>query len=112
MRKRNLTLSRRRLLMTASVLALPLSAGTAAVQTRRITIDKMAFSPPEIEAMAGDTIEWINNDAFAHTATVKGGFEVMLPSKDSGSVVVEKAGIVDYYCRFHPNMKGRIKVSL
>ena len=35
----------------------------------------------------------------------------MLPPKKSGSVVVEKAGAVDYYCRFHPNMKGRIKVT-
>jgi hypothetical protein len=56
----------------------------------------MAFSPAEIEAKAGDTIEWINNDVFAHTATVQGGFEVMLPPKKSGSAVVEMAGTVDY----------------
>lgn len=98
------------MLLTA-VLALPIGTGTARAQTLRIMIDKMAFSPLEIEAKAGDTIEWINNDVFAHTATVKGGFEVMLPPRKSGSVVVEKAGTVDYYCRFHPNMKGRIKVG-
>jgi plastocyanin len=103
-------LTRRHLVMTA-VLALPIGAGTAGAQTLRISIDKMAFSPAEIEAKAGDTIEWINNDAFAHTATVKGGFEVMLPPKKSGSVVVATAGTVDYYCRFHPNMKGRIKIT-
>jgi plastocyanin len=103
-------LTRRHLVMTA-VLALPIGASTAAAQTLHITIDKMAFSPAEIEAKAGDTIEWTNNEAFAHTATVKGGFEVMLPPKKSGSVVVDKAGTIDYYCRFHPNMKGRIKVA-
>ena len=103
-------LTRRHLLMTA-VLALPLNAGAAGARTLRVTIDKMAFSPAEIDAWAGDTIEWVNNDAFAHTATVKGGFEVMLPPKTSGSAVMEKAGMVDYYCRFHPNMKGRIVVS-
>jgi plastocyanin len=103
-------LTRRHLVMTV-VLALPIGAGTAKAQTLRITIDKMAFSPTEIEARTGDTIEWINNDAFAHTATVKGGFEVMLPPKKSGSVVVGTAGTVDYYCRFHPNMKGRIKIA-
>jgi plastocyanin len=96
--------------MTA-VLARPISAGPARAQTQRITIDKLAFSPTEIEAKVGDTIEWVNNDAFAHTATVKGGFDVMLPPKKSGSVVLEKAGTVDYYCRFHPNMKGRITVT-
>lgn len=103
-------LTRRHLLMTA-VLALPTGAGTAQAQTLSVTIDKMAFSPPEMEAKVGDTIEWINNDAFAHTATVKGGFEIMLPPKKSGSVVMEKEGTVDYYCRFHPNMKGRISVT-
>lgn len=102
--------TRRHMLLTA-VLALPIGAGTARAQTLRVTIDKIAFSPLEIEAKQGDTIEWINNDVFAHTATVKGGFEVMLPPKKSGSVIMEKAGTVDYYCRFHPNMKGRIKVS-
>lgn len=110
MRKENFMLTRRHMLFGA-VLALPIGAGTAEAETLRVTIDKMAFSPTEIEAKAGDTIEWINNDAFAHTATVKGGFEVMLPPKKSGSVVVAKAGTVDYYCRFHPNMKGRIKVA-
>jgi plastocyanin len=96
--------------MTA-VLALPIGVRTASAQTLRITIDKMAFSPVEIEARAGGTVEWTNNDAFAHTATVKGGFEVMLPPKKSGTVVLDKAGAIDYYCRFHPNMKGRIKVA-
>lgn len=102
-------LTRRHIMLTV-VLALPVGAGTARARTLRITIDNMAFSPFEIEANAGDTIEWINDDAFAHTATVKGGFEVMLPPKKSGSVIMEKAGTVDYYCRFHPNMKGRIAV--
>lgn len=103
-------LTRRHLLMTA-VLALPIGAGTARAQTRRIAIDKLAFSPLEVEAKVGDTIEWVNNDTFAHTATAKGGFDIMLPPKKSGSAVMDKAGVVDYYCRFHPNMKGRITVT-
>lgn len=88
-----------------------LGAGVAEAETIQVTIDKMVFSPNDIEVKAGATIEWINNDILAHTATVKGGFEVMLPPKKSASLVVEKAGLFDYYCRFHPNMKGRIAVS-
>jgi len=76
-----------------------------------VTIEKMAFSLAEISAKVGDTIEWVNKDAFAHTATVKGGWEVMLPVKKSGSIAVEKAGTINYYCRLHPNMKGRIMVT-
>ncbi len=94
-------------------LALALAASVAAAQPKTITVtvDKMAFSPATIEAKVGDTVEWVNKDAFAHTATVKGGWEVMLPIKKSGSVTVDKAGTIDYFCRFHPNMKGTINVA-
>ena len=71
----------------------------------------MAFSPTEISAEVGDTIEWVNKDAFAHTATVQGLWEVMLPVDKSGSITVDKAENIDYFCRFHPNMKGRITVT-
>ena len=106
-----MTLLSRRLLKITAVLAPILGAGMAQAETIQITIDKMVSSPADIEAKAGDTIEWVNNDILAHTATVKGGFDVMLPPKKSASLVEEKAGTIDYYCRFHPNMKGRITVS-
>lgn len=102
--------SKRHMWLTA-LLALIFSAGLAEAATIEVTIDKMAFSPADIEAKVGDTIEWVNKDVFVHTATVKGGFEVMLPVKKSGSVTVDKAGAFDYYCRLHPNMKGRITVT-
>lgn len=77
-------------------------------ETIQVVIDKLIFSPAEISVKVGDTIEWVNRDKLAHTATVKGGWEVMIPAGKSGSLVVEKAETVDYYCRFHPNMKGRV----
>ena len=87
--------------------------GTAPVQaeTIRVTIDKLVFSPASVEAKVGDTIEWVNKDVFAHTATVKGGWEVMIPPKSTGRITLKTAGAVDYFCRFHPNMKGRLDVS-
>ena len=84
---------------------------SAHAETITVTIEKMAFSPTEISAKVGDTIEWVNKDAFAHTATVKGGWEVMLPVKKSGSITFDEAETIDYFCRFHPNMKGRITVT-
>lgn len=105
-------LSRRRLLVLAPVaLALPVGAVSAHAETITVTVDKMVFSPTEINAKVGDTIEWVNKDAFAHTATVKGDWEVLLPVKKSGSIIVGKAETIDYYCRFHPNMKGKITVT-
>ena len=42
----------------------------ALADTIQVTIDKLVFAPAEISAKVGDTIEWVNKDAFAHTATV------------------------------------------
>ncbi|MBZ9896341.1 cupredoxin family copper-binding protein [Mesorhizobium sp. BR1-1-6] len=92
-------------------LALVLAAGPAPAATIEVTIDKLVFSPASVEARVGDTIEWVNKDAFAHTATVKGGWEVMIPPKAKGKLTLKTAGAVDYFCRFHPNMKGRLIVA-
>ena len=72
---------------------------------------ELVFTPKEVTAKVGDTIEWINKDNLAHTATVKGGWEVMIPAKKTGSFVVEAPGSFDYYCRLHPNMKARLTVA-
>ena len=98
-------------LLLIAMPTLILSAGMAPAATIEVTIEKMAFSPAEIDAKVGDTIEWVNKDAFVHTATVKGIWDIQLPVRKSGSVVVDRAGAFDYYCRFHPNMKGRITVK-
>lgn len=101
----------KRRLLVISLAILAGGVGSVQAETITVTVDKMAFSPAEISAKVGDTIEWVNKDSFAHTATVNGGWEVMLPVKKSGSVVVDKAGTIAYICRFHPNMKGTITVS-
>ncbi|BAB53762.1 cupredoxin domain-containing protein [Mesorhizobium japonicum] len=91
--------------------ALALMAAPAAAATIEVTIDKLVFSPATVEAKVGDTIEWVNNDVVAHTATVKGGWDVMIPPKKSASLTLKAAGAVDYFCRFHPNMRGHLDVS-
>jgi plastocyanin len=103
-------LNRRQLLAAGAAV---LAGGTLARAhngTVHVTIDKLAFQPAEIEVKAGETIEWTNRDPFAHTATVKGGWEVSIPPGKSATHVVTADDSVDYYCRFHPNMTGRIKV--
>ncbi|RWE85542.1 MAG: amicyanin [Mesorhizobium sp.] len=79
--------------------------------TIEVTIDKLVFSPASVQAKVGDTIEWTNKDILAHTATVKGGWDVMIPAKWKRKVTLKAAGEVDYFCRFHPNMKGHIGVA-
>lgn len=80
--------------------------------TIEITMENLVISPAEISAKVGDTIQWVNKDVFAHTATAKNGdFEVMLPPKKSAASVLKKAGTVEYYCRYHPNMKATLKIA-
>ncbi|TSE03441.1 amicyanin [Mesorhizobium intechi] len=91
--------------------SLALMTAPAAAATIEVTIDKLVFSPATVEAKVGDTIEWVNKDVVAHTATVKGGWEVMIQPKKSANLTLQAAGSVDYFCRFHPNMKGHVNVA-
>jgi plastocyanin len=93
------------------VVVLSMGAVPAHAETVQVTIDKLVFSPSVINAKVGDTIEWVNKDILAHTATVKGAWEVVIPAGKSASLVLQKAGSFEYYCRFHPNMKGRVTVA-
>src|ERR1700743_44910 len=84
----------------------------AHAETIQITMENLVISPAESSAKVGDTIEWINKDVFAHTATAgNGDWDVTLPPKKSGVLVLKKAGTLDYYCRFHPNMKAMLIVA-
>jgi plastocyanin len=85
---------------------------SALAASLQITMENLEIAPAEVSAKVGDTIEWVNKDAFAHTATARNGdWDVMLPPKKSGSLVLKKAGTFDYFCRFHPNMKATLTVA-
>jgi len=95
--------------IAALTLGISVSAHAATIQ---ITMENLVISPAEATAKVGDTIEWINKDVFAHTATARNGdFDVMMPPKQTVTSVVKKAGTVEYYCRFHPNMKAVLKIE-
>jgi plastocyanin len=89
----------------------PIPVRAVRADTIKVVIDKLVFSPAEINAKVGDTVEWVNKDILAHTATVRGAWDVMIAADKTASVVLKNAGAVDYYCRFHPNMKGRMVVA-
>src|SRR5690606_14175240 len=93
----------------ASVLA---SGGTSRAHngTIHVKIEDLAFVPANIEAAVGERIEWTNLDPFDHTATVKGGWDIVIPAGQVATRVVEAGDTVEYYCRYHPNMTGTIKV--
>ncbi len=96
-----------------AVALLTLTAATipADAKTVQVTINDLVFSPAEIHAVVGDTIEWINKDALKHTATAKGHWDVPIPAGATASVRLKTPGSVDYLCRIHPTMTGRIVVA-
>ena len=68
--------------------------------------------PAEITAHVDDIIEWVNSDFVAHRATARNGpWDVLIPVNGKKTVVLKAEGTVEYYCKFHPNMTGRILVS-
>jgi plastocyanin len=80
--------------------------------TIQIVMESLAVSPAEASAKVGDTIEWVNKDVFVHTATARNGdFDVTMPPKKTVTSVLKKAGTIEYYCRFHPNMKAVLNVA-
>jgi plastocyanin len=88
---------------------LPVSAPAATIQ---ITVQNLVNTPAQVNAKVGDTIEWINKDVLAHTATARNGdWDVTIGPNKTGRVVLKKAGEVDYYCKFHPNMTGHLTVA-
>jgi plastocyanin len=96
-------------LLTALTLAMSVSAHAATLQ---ITMENLVISPAEASVKVGDTIEWINKDIFAHTATARNGdWNVTIPPKTTVTSVLKNAGSIDYYCRFHPNMKATLVVA-
>jgi len=93
------------------LLQIALAAPSSAGEVARVTINGLAFSPPEIQAKVGDTIEWVNGDFVDHTATAKNGeWDVRIVAGKSAQLQLTHAGSFAYFCRIRPNMTGTIHV--
>ncbi len=56
-------------------------------------MEKLGFVPSEVSAHVGDTIEWINADFVAPTATAR---DVLIPAKTTKTIVLKAEGMLDY----------------
>ena len=103
---------RRTAVRTFGALLFALAAGQARAEVIHVKIENLGFTPADVTAHVGDTIEWINSDFVAHTATARDcSWDVLIPINTTRSVVLKTAGMVTYFCKFHPNMTGRIAVG-
>ncbi|MEE8110949.1 MAG: plastocyanin/azurin family copper-binding protein [bacterium] len=89
-------------------------AGTAEGETLRVTIVDFAFDPAKLTVKVGDTVEFINQDGYPHTATreAKDGFDTAaLNTGQSMKITFKKTGVFHYGCSIHPSMEGTIEVK-
>jgi plastocyanin len=78
----------------------------------QIKIKNLVFAPAQVTAHVGDSIEWVNEDFIAHTATARNkDWDVNIAVGRTERVTLQHAGKIEYYCRFHPNMVATIDVQ-
>src|SRR5687767_6206645 len=98
------------ILAGASLAALPGLPRAAAVAPalHRVVIAKMKFGPVPRNQRVGDTIVWVNQDMFRHTATARDrSFNLDLQPKASAKMVIRRPGTIAFYCIYHPGMTGQ-----
>jgi plastocyanin len=88
------------------------AAMPASAETITVTIENLSFKPAEVKAKVGDTILWVNKDVLDHTATARDkSFDIIQGANKSVSQTLTKAGSFDFYCKYHPNMTGRLVIE-
>ena len=96
------------------IAALLATTAAEAKQTQRsatVAVDKLAFGAIPANMRVGDSIVWANRDIFRHSATAAGHFDVDLPPGTRRRMVLRRAGAFTFMCKYHPGMKGMLKVS-
>ena len=88
-------------------------APSATPSTIEVAIQGLAFNPAEITVPLGSTIIWHNKDSVTHTVTAQDKMfnSGSLSGDDTFSYTFEQKGTFEYYCMFHPHMKGKVVVE-
>lgn len=85
----------------------------AGSKTHIVEISQFKFWPETLTVQEGDMIIWRNLDVVPHTATeLSREWDSGNLGKDNEwSMVVDATGRQDYFCVFHPSMKGSIIIE-
>lgn len=90
------------------------STSTPTGSTESVSIEEYAFTPADLTIAKGTTVKFSNGDSTNHTATATDSSVLdtgtIAPGK-SKTVSFERPGTFQYFCAFHPFMKGTITVS-
>jgi plastocyanin len=86
----------------------------AAAESLAVEIKDFAYNPAETSVPVGGSVTWTNQDTVPHTATgldreaLQSG---AIAAGESFTQAFDTAGTFEYFCEFHPNMKGSIVVE-
>ena len=84
----------------------------AAPRVHTVKMQNFGFTPAELTVARGDTVVWSNTDFVPHSTTARNSAwdSKAIEANGNWRFVARDAGRYDYYCVFHPNMKGTIVV--
>jgi plastocyanin len=88
--------------------------GTNPPNLLTVTIKNGVYSPSPIAVKTGQSVNWLNSDSFAHTATDSGVFDTGSIAPTSAAdvpVLFTTAGTYTFHCALHANETGTIVVT-
>jgi len=77
----------------------------------QVRIVNFTFSPATITVRAGQTVEWTNRDAIAHTVDFSGVISNVLNRGGTYTQRFTAPGTYRYICSIHPFMHGTVVVT-
>jgi plastocyanin len=106
---------RRLVALLVAVAGLGLAAPAVAMNDggpAAVGIEFVAFTPPKIDVLAGDTASWHNMSARFHTVTADDGSWSSLRVAPGSTFThrFDAPGVYTYYCQIHPVMRGEVDV--
>ena len=88
--------------------------GTNPCNLLTVTIKSGVYSPNPVMVKVGQSVNWLNSDTFAHTATDAGVFDtgsIAPTSAADGPVLFNSVGTFNYHCTLHSNETASIVVT-
>jgi plastocyanin len=88
--------------------------GGGAAGGTEVSMEGIAFVPPELSVGVGDTVTWTNNDTVGHDVTgdsFSSGEPGAMAGGDTFEHTFDEAGTFDYVCTVHPGMEGTVAVE-
>ncbi len=79
-----------------------------------VTIKNGVYSPNPVNVQVGQSVNWLNSDAIAHTATDPGVFDTGKIAPTSAAdvpVLFSTPGTFNYHCTIHPNETASVVVT-